>query len=125
MNEQTIIPGEGAGNAQAELDAIRCQLNTFQGETFQAGGDGYQMYSDEWVNELVSYHTPDASAINRIAAIRGDLAASMKSVIRACPDCGDRDKALEHLRQAMFHANASIILWRRTLHDQRGRPCST
>ena len=95
MNESTIVPMKDMLEAMEMVS-----LNPQQCE----------MYSPEWVREIVSYHQPDGDAIKRITNVREAIASVLTAVIENCSDCSDRDTALHLIRQGMFHANSSIVL---------------
>lgn len=66
--------------------------------------------SPEWVDEVVSYHSPSSGAIEAISAIRRASAIMITTIFENCPPCADRSTAVRYVREAMMTANASIVL---------------
>lgn len=68
------------------------------------------VFSEEWLDEVVSYHAFDAEQLAASKKVRVATAAAIRAIVEACPNCADRSAAIRHFREGMMEANASIAL---------------
>lgn len=63
-----------------------------------------------WAHDITRYHKPSGEGLQRIDAIRAATENLLNEIIRSCPQCQDREGAINCARMAMMLANASIAL---------------
>lgn len=78
-------------------------------ETPQAA-EKRQLTVEEMIAELVVYHKPDEQGLAKIDEIRAATKNLLLTIARVCPWGPDRTAAVLHAREAMMHANASIVV---------------
>lgn len=62
------------------------------------------------VDEVVSYHAPDAAGIERISNIRSATKRMILAILENCPHGPDRSAAIRKARETMMTANAAIVV---------------
>lgn len=66
--------------------------------------------TDELLDDLFTYHSPDADQIPKYAAIR-EMAREMAQVIHdSCPASADRTAAMRQLQDTVMTANRAVAL---------------
>lgn len=64
----------------------------------------------EDVDDLVTYHAPDADEIARISVLRRGAANFIKDILTCAPASADQTAAIRKVREALMTANAAIVL---------------
>lgn len=64
----------------------------------------------ENVNEIFTYHAPDATQIESLNAVRSHAKALAHAILNEVPACADQQAALRYLRECVMTANAAIVL---------------
>lgn len=62
------------------------------------------------IEQLFTYHAPDADQVERIDRIRNAAKALAHVIVENTPKSADRSAAIRKLREAVMTANASIVL---------------
>lgn len=62
------------------------------------------------VEEVFTYHAPDAAQVEAMTKVREALKAAAYVVFDNVPSCADRTVVLRLLREASMTANAAIVL---------------
>ena len=62
------------------------------------------------VDDVFEYHTPTPEQQAAYYAMQIQFKSVVQGILLNCPESGDRDTALRHLRDARMWANASIAL---------------
>lgn len=65
---------------------------------------------DAAIEDVFSYHAPDAAGLEGIANIRRAASLFAESIVMNAPPSADRSSAIRHVRNAMMEANAAIVL---------------
>jgi hypothetical protein len=66
--------------------------------------------TEDNVHDVISYHTPDAPALESIAAVRKATEHLILTILANAPRCADRSAAIRHVRESMMTTNAAIVL---------------
>ena len=66
--------------------------------------------NEEQLNDIFTYHAPDAVQLVQYAAVREAAKAFARTVIEHVPPSADRTAALRKVREAVMTANAAIAL---------------
>jgi hypothetical protein len=103
--EDTHGPGDGTG-----LDADKIEERGQQREAEAAAGPRPTAYSEEWLEEVFSYHSPDADQRKAYHDIRLAGRILVENIIVHAPICADRSAAIRKVREAVMTANAAIAL---------------
>lgn len=64
----------------------------------------------ERIENLFTYHSPDAAQMAKYEAIRQAAKAFAYIICDNTPSCADQSTAIRKLRESVFCANASIAL---------------
>jgi hypothetical protein len=62
------------------------------------------------IEDVFSYHSPDANELDSIYKIRKVAMAFAKVVIEETPTCADQSHAIRSIRTALMFANAAVVL---------------
>jgi len=62
------------------------------------------------IEEIFSYHAPDASQQDKYARIRSAAKIFAYEVLNNTPPCADQTTAIRHIRDAVMTANAAVAL---------------
>ena len=62
------------------------------------------------VDEVINYHRPTDEQLSRVQDVRNATTALIQVILMSTPECGDRQAAIRHAREAMMTANAAIVL---------------
>lgn len=65
---------------------------------------------DSTLKTLFTYQTPDVDAIQNMAAIRAKAFELAELIDTLVPKGSDRSASIRHVREAVFTANAGIVL---------------
>jgi hypothetical protein len=66
--------------------------------------------SVEQVEDVFTYHAPTPEQQRAYIAIREQAKQLVACLLAYCHDCGDRDTAIQKVREAVHMANASVAL---------------
>ena len=66
--------------------------------------------TDDQLLTMFTYQQPDNAKIARHAEISAAAMGFAMALMEWAPDCMDRDKALEHIREARMWGNSAIAL---------------
>jgi len=66
--------------------------------------------SESNLQDVFSYHRPDLTQLECIAAIRTAATDFAAVIIANAPTCADQQAALRHVREALMTANAAVVL---------------
>ena len=64
----------------------------------------------ENVEDVFTYHAPDADQIVRLQRVREDAKQLAITALRNCPQCADTQAGMRLLREAVMTFNAAIAL---------------
>lgn len=64
----------------------------------------------EWLDDVFTYHAPDAEDLRAYQAIREDAKQLARTIMLNVPGCADRSAAIRKLREAVMTANAARAL---------------
>lgn len=64
----------------------------------------------ENVEDLVRYHKPTDEQVARMNLLRAHALGFLRSILEGVPDCADRSAALRKVREALWTANAAVML---------------
>lgn len=70
------------------------------------------------VASILSQHSVDLERLRDMHAVRVAAARLIGAILKHCPAGSDRSCALRHAREAIFNANASIVLKGRELQSR-------
>lgn len=71
-------------------------------------------YTREQIDDLFTYHPPDAEQIPHYEAVRAGAKAFAEVLVEHTPSCADQTAAMRALRECVMTANAAIA--------RKGRP---
>ena len=63
------------------------------------------------IDHVFTYHAPVGNQPERYQKIRDSAKALATTLLECCPDCSDRDAAIQKLRMCVMIANASIACY--------------
>jgi hypothetical protein len=66
--------------------------------------------SDEIVEQLFTYNSPDPGMVERMQEIREIARLLAKAILRNSPRCADQSAAIRLLRESVMTINAAIVL---------------
>jgi hypothetical protein len=64
----------------------------------------------ENIEEVFTYHAPNAEQIEKFAKVKEAGVAFARAILESCPPCADTSAALRQVRDARMTANAAIAL---------------
>lgn len=99
----------GLNDLKSDLENALTTYGKSPGEIDDMVGDigvigGTQAQLDDWFR----YHRPKEGQAQRYEAIRAAGKRFAVTVTALCPDSSERDAAIQHIREAVYNANAAI-----------------
>lgn len=69
-----------------------------------------RIIDQDWIDDVFTYHSPNADQIEKYAAIRASARALAATIVANTPGCADQTAALRLLRECVMTANAAVAL---------------
>lgn len=66
--------------------------------------------SDELIDELFTYHAPDAEQIEALKQLRDAAKTYARAIDKHCPPSADRTAAMRQLQDSNMTANRAVVL---------------